>query len=580
MKAVYFIFCFLFSIIASAQTTYYVSTSGNDTNNGTSISTAWKTIQKAATSAAAGSTINILKGTYNEHVTNLVTGLPNNYITFQNYQNDTVTLEGAGTSGWGMWLIYGAAYIKLKGIHFSYHDSTTAAWSPALIIGNKSQFVEIKQCTFTQLLNNNSTGIAVYGNDTTSAGLHDVTIDSCTFGSSNFKMNQGIGMAGNVYQCTISNNLFHHITSQAIALVGSDSTSRSVFDFVHDIHVLKNEIHDIYNQSPGNYRQGILISGARNCLIEKNKIHHCDVGINITAYSNFARTDGIIFRENLVYQNYQEGLAMGVYNYTNSTGRIHYCNIHHNTFYENNALNNGDEIVLFPFDSSTINNNIFYFNNSNQLVYAWFYGVGFQHNAMDYNLYCSPFINPSNLNFSWDGNGGNYSFGYYKLISNVDLHSYYADPSFVHPYDSVPDFHIYNNSLAKDSGDAAFTVLAGETDFYNQPRIFNNRVDIGAVENQNDYAPIVITTGISATMNEEQLMIYPNPANESIVISHKSLVNTIEVTNVVGQTMKVIITPLSTYDLRLNTYYYPSGIYFLKATDINGKESNGKFVKE
>ena len=52
--------------------------------------------------------------------------------------------------------------------------------------------------------------------------------------------------------------------------------------------------------------------------------------------------------------------------------------------------------------------------------------------------------------------GDYFLHGFYKTLSQVDLHSYYADPLFVHPYDSIPDFHIYNNSLAKDSGDAIF----------------------------------------------------------------------------------------------------------------------------
>ena len=69
-------------------------------------------------------------------------------------------------------------------------------------------------------------------------------------------------------------------------------------------------------------------------------------------------------------------------------------------------------------------------------------------------------------------------------------------------------------------------------------------------------------------------------SEQSLVVSLKSLVNTIEITNVVGQKMKVNITPLSSYDLRLDTYDYPSGIYFIKATTINGKVMNAKFVKE
>ncbi len=578
MKSAFFILFFIISFIASAQNTYYVSTSGNDANSGTSISSAWLTIQKAANTATAGSTVNILAGTYHEHVTMHITGLPNHYITFQNYQHDSVVVDGAGSSGWGLFTIYAVAYFKIKGLHFAYTDSTTAAYSPAMLIGNKAQFVEVHHCTFENLRNKNATGIALYGNDTTSAGLHNILIDSCRFGNTNFKTSMGVGVAGNTYQCNISNNLFHHLNSQAIALIGSDSTSRSLFDYARNITVNNNEILDVYNDTPGNYRQGILVSGARNCLLEKNKIHHCDMGINITAYENYAKTNGIVFRENLVYENYQQGLALGVYNYTASTGRIKYCHIYHNTFYQNNALKSSSEAVLFPFDSSEISNNIFYANTQNEIYYTWFYGVGLQKNVLNYNAFCSPFIDPSSIIFDWDGNYTT-GFGYYKMVSNVDTNSIYADPLFINPYEAIPDFHLYNNSPVKDNGDPNFVASTGENDFYNHARIFNNRVDIGAVENQNDYAPVVIQAGIDAAfVGDEPLTIYPNPTSQSLVISSKSVVNSIQITNIFGEKMKVNMFELTTYDLRLDTYNLPSGFYFIKTIFKSGNSNMKKVV--
>ena len=46
--------------------TYYVSTSGNDGNNGTSLSTPWRTINKAAQTMVAGDTVYVRGGTYRE----------------------------------------------------------------------------------------------------------------------------------------------------------------------------------------------------------------------------------------------------------------------------------------------------------------------------------------------------------------------------------------------------------------------------------------------------------------------------------------------------------------------------------
>ena len=92
------------------------------------------------------------------------------------------------------------------------------------------------------------------------------------------------------------------------------------------------------------------------------------------------------------------------------------------------------------------------------------------------------------------------------------------------------------------------------------------------------------------TINNLALSIYPNPAGQSIVVSCKSLVKTIEVFNVVGQLMVrqahhdgTAAIPLSIGEglgVRLDVSSLPSGIYFIKATDINENVSNGKFVKQ
>ncbi|MEY2830183.1 MAG: hypothetical protein RIQ33_2041, partial [Bacteroidota bacterium] len=352
MFSVRFIFLFLIFLFVSnaqAQTTYYVSTLGNDANNGTTISTPWKTIKKAVTTVSAGSTIEIFAGNYSEKIIPLVTGLPSNYITVKNYQNDLVVIDGAGINGWGVLTFYGPSYFKIQGIHFAISDSSSAYnWQPAIIVGNTSSFIEINNCTFKQLINKHSTGIALYGNDTTAVGVHDIKITNCDFGNNSFNMAQAIGVAGNVHDCEISNNHIHHIANSGIALVGSDSTSKKwKYDYARNILISNNTIHDVYNHTPGMYQQGMVISGARNCRIEKNKIYNCDFGINISAYSNYARTDNIEIRENLIYNNYLQGLSIGIYNYTSSTGRIHYTNIHHNTFYQNNSLKTGAGEFVF-----------------------------------------------------------------------------------------------------------------------------------------------------------------------------------------------------------------------------------------
>ncbi len=61
-------------IFIAASKSYYVTTSGKDDNLGTSESTSWLRIQKAANSAMPGSTVYIGPGTYYETITINVQG--------------------------------------------------------------------------------------------------------------------------------------------------------------------------------------------------------------------------------------------------------------------------------------------------------------------------------------------------------------------------------------------------------------------------------------------------------------------------------------------------------------------------
>ena len=80
---------------AAGARQFYVATTGNDSNPGTSTSAPWRTIQHAMSSATPGSTVNIMAGTYQERLTLNVSGTSGNYITFQPY-NFSVPAGGCG----------------------------------------------------------------------------------------------------------------------------------------------------------------------------------------------------------------------------------------------------------------------------------------------------------------------------------------------------------------------------------------------------------------------------------------------------------------------------------------------------
>ncbi|MFM2226045.1 MAG: hypothetical protein RJA07_2247 [Bacteroidota bacterium] len=90
----------------------------------------------------------------------------------------------------------------------------------------------------------------------------------------------------------------------------------------------------------------------------------------------------------------------------------------------------------------------------------------------------------------------------------------------------------------------------------------------------------------SSVENEKtDLIIYPNPASSKLTISSSKFqtfgnMNTIEISNVLGQLQPIVIEKIHINNCQLNTENLPSGIYFIKITDVNGNITKGKFVKE
>jgi hypothetical protein len=82
-------------------------------------------------------------------------------------------------------------------------------------------------------------------------------------------------------------------------------------------------------------------------------------------------------------------------------------------------------------------------------------------------------------------------------------------------------------------------------------------------------------------VNKEQLVIYPNPCGEKLLVTgNLLLVNTIEVMDMLGRVVFQQINKSSTQQLQIDVSTLPSGIYFIKTTDVNGNQLNGKFVKQ
>jgi hypothetical protein len=109
-----------------AATNYYVSTSGSDSNNGLSLGTAFRNIQRANAFVVAGDVVYIADGTYTSTtITTTVNGTAANHITYRAINNRkaiVVITTGGDVSGWHNV----GDYTTIDGIDISGTNSTLA----------------------------------------------------------------------------------------------------------------------------------------------------------------------------------------------------------------------------------------------------------------------------------------------------------------------------------------------------------------------------------------------------------------------------------------------------------------------
>src|SRR5690348_17749263 len=103
---------------AQVNSSFYVSTAGSDSNPGTETAP-WRTIQHAADTARAGSTVNVEGGIYEELVSIHVSGnASDGFITFRSDPGATAVLDAGHltpSGRQGVLSIHNQSYVRIEG---------------------------------------------------------------------------------------------------------------------------------------------------------------------------------------------------------------------------------------------------------------------------------------------------------------------------------------------------------------------------------------------------------------------------------------------------------------------------------
>lgn len=480
--------------------TYYVSTSGNDNNAGTS-SAPWRTIQHAANTVQAGDTVQVMSGTYNEVVTMKTSGNSSaGYITFQNAPGQSPILDGTGlavgASGQtGLFSLEGTFnYIVIQGFEIRNYSSSSKGKVPVGIdfegAGSNIEIVNNHIHNIVQTLSScnaaNALAIALYGTQAP-ASINNVTLWGNEIDHNTTGCSENVSFDGNVQYFVEAKNLVHDGDNIGLDNIGFEGVSpNSAYDQARDGWVFGNTIYNISSTTNPVYHNqvgadGYYCDGCTRIIVERNLIHDCDLSEMASEHSGHV-SSYVLFRNNIIYHSLYIGLSIG--GYSKNVGGTDHCVIVNNSLWDDGTYGNsgqGEFQIQYYATNNTVENNIFddYTLTSKYLVYD--YTTSEPNPAvMDYNDYYDT-AGASSL-FEWQSKSIS-GFAAYQSASGQETHSKFADPLYVNVTTTPYNFDLASGSPAINAGTNLGVNTVGVLDYAGNARVNSNgQINMGAYE--------------------------------------------------------------------------------------------------
>jgi hypothetical protein len=577
--------------IATFATNYFVSTTGNNSSNGTSLTTPFRTIQKALDVSAAGSIISVRAGTYKERLFWSKSGTSALPITLTNYNSEIVFLDGGSggtnTAQNGMIEMSNISYIRINGIQVRNNYRNNAA---GIYIVGSGNDVQISNCKIfnlgwtsnANLIPNdtlNANGIFFQGSSATAysniyIGFNELY--NCVTGFS-----EVLSMNGNINNFLIEGNSIHDNTNIGIDMSGFYSWTGAPANVnqARNGNVINNTVYRCVSKVATS--AGIYVDGGKWINIQGNKTYENGYGIEVGCENDNGIVEGVNVRNNFAYNNKDAGMAIGA---VGANSVLQYSSVTGNTLYKNFSIGGyGGEIVLQKTNNVSLRSNIIY-SRSDVVIIS---GAGYLSTnlSMDYNLYFNSTNSVNNIGFDWGGiNGQGYStLASFRAATGLEAHAIYANPTFVSGTLPSPNLHITSStSKAINSGDPAYVVQADEYDIDGQARKQSTRVDIGADETAFTTAPslpsrpVVSNTAAQASYNS--VSIYPNPVSDKLIITTPSSYKE-KVVTIYTEQGQVLLTQQLTADVSyINIVPLKPGKQLLLVKIVSGTETVTKKI--
>lgn len=477
---------------------FYVSTTGADSNPGTQTAP-WRTIQHAADTVRAGSTVNVRGGVYEELVSIKASGnATDGFITFRSYPGETAVLDAEHFAPDGrsaIWTIHNKSYVRIEGFEVRNYRTAEHRLVPLGIsvmgAGSHIELLKNNVHHIEQTFNGrdapgngaNGFGIAVYGTDAKTP-ISELVLDGNEVHHLKTGSSESLVVNGNVTNFRITHNVVHDNNNIGIDVIGFERTAPDpAVDQARDGVVSGNLVYSITsrgNPAYGNEQNsdGIYVDGGTRILIEQNVMHDVDFGIELASEHKDRSTSYITARNNLIYHCHTAGVSIG--GYAPERGHTDHSTVVNNTFYENDTSRTGSGEFQMQWNMA---DNVF----ANNVVYA---GADclIAVNKSQVEKQQPPVTIDHNLYYCASGSNGSKweqfparvtGFDNYVRLTGNDRHSRFLDPHFVDA--AANDFHLRSDSPAIAAG-TTDGVPVGELDLEGSPRVRSGKIDIGCYQ--------------------------------------------------------------------------------------------------
>lgn len=358
--------------------TVFVAPNGSDSQGTGAEDRPWASIQFAVDNVIPGSLILVQPGIYEELITiegAVDSGAPDYPVIIKGSAGAIVDASNITPVGdQGILTIENASHIAITGLELRNYKTATVFStdsSPAGIIirgtgtdititGNSIHGIE-ENATCTQNDNNcdsAANGIGVYGN--TTGGLTDIRITDNEIYDNVLGASEALTINGNVDGFYIARNYVHDNNNIGIVLIGleediclacTDAQNRArngiVRRNVSENNSMAHFVPNVWYAGDDGNAGGIYVDGGHHILIERNVITGNDIGLEVASEAPNGSADDIIVASNLIYNNFDIGVAFGGFAVNANAeggGSANSVSVVNNTIYHNSG--HSSEITL------------------------------------------------------------------------------------------------------------------------------------------------------------------------------------------------------------------------------------------